>query len=72
MHCIAIECSGISLLTVQGLCMPASYVTHLIMLMRRAKINLIIFLTIFEYAESNPERFNYLCKNSNFAILGYA
>ena len=32
--------------------MPASYVTHR---MKRAKINFTMFLTIFEYAESNAE-----------------
>ena len=39
--------------SVQGICMPALYVTHS---MRSAKINFTMFLTFFEYAESNAER----------------
>ena len=37
---------------VQDMSMPASYVTHR---MRRAKINFSMFLTFFEYAESNAK-----------------
>ena len=38
---------------VQGICMPALYVTHGV---RRAKIIFTMFLTFFEYAESNAGR----------------
>ena len=38
---------------VQGICMPVLYVIHS---MRNAKINFTMFLTFFEYAESNAER----------------
>ena len=38
---------------VQGIFMPALYVTHG---MRRAKLNFTMFFNFFEYAESNAER----------------